>query len=136
MTLIEVVAGLALMGTLLTAVLVGGSRHLRQLKLAEHKVASVRVLDQFLTTWSSFNFDSERISDAVNASELPVIGEYGNFGVGGVVSTQRPAYRVHIASSQNEAITTGKVVRLTVSVPDLYGKRVPTAWAEVIVAND
>lgn len=51
LTLIEVVAGLALMGTLLTTLLLAHSAHARQVRAAQDKLAAVDALDGLLTRW-------------------------------------------------------------------------------------
>ena len=51
LTLIEVVAGLALLGTLLTTLLLAHSRHARQIRAAQDKLAAVNALDGLLTRW-------------------------------------------------------------------------------------
>lgn len=51
MTLIELVAGLALVGSLLVAVLVARGRAAAQWKRAERRAAAVRVADRLLCHW-------------------------------------------------------------------------------------
>src|SRR5688572_8212504 len=53
MTLIEVVAGLALMATLLVALLQAKVGHARQANLADRKLAAVATADRLLTYWWS-----------------------------------------------------------------------------------
>jgi|GEM_PF-2739955 len=52
MTLIEVVAGLALLGTMLVAIFVIHARLIRQTALAHRKAAAVQATDALLTKWS------------------------------------------------------------------------------------
>src|SRR5687768_12235907 len=51
MTLIEVVAGLALMATLLVALLQAKVGHARQTNVAERKLAAVAIADRLLSEW-------------------------------------------------------------------------------------
>ncbi len=52
LTLIEVVAAIAILGSVLTAVVVAKTRHTRQLALAERRAAAVRAADALLHRWS------------------------------------------------------------------------------------
>lgn len=63
LTLIEVVAGLALMGTLLVAVLLGASSHLRQLRTARQKTSAIESLDRLLPFWSRDGFSQESLPE-------------------------------------------------------------------------
>ena len=51
MTLIEVLGGLAILGTLLVALLVARDRHARQWQRAGERVEAARVADDLLTAW-------------------------------------------------------------------------------------
>ena len=131
-TLIEVVAGLALMGTLLTVILVGSSQHLRQLKAAQQKRDSVRMLDEFLATWSAHRFKTDRIADAVSRAGLPATGQFGLVGREGQ-DHERSRFRVELRRVGSSEFGSGSIIRLTVSVPNESGGRTTTAWAEVVV---
>ncbi len=50
-TLIEVVTGLALMGTLLVAILLAHGRHGRQIRSAQHRLAAIDAADRMLADW-------------------------------------------------------------------------------------
>ena len=134
-TLVEVVAALALMGTLLAVILVGGSKHLRQLKAAERKRESVRRLDDFLATWSVRNFDPSAIPDAVQRSGLPVTGHYGVHGLREPNLGTSVEYQVDLERAQSSEFDSASIVRLTVSAPHGELGRKPTAWAEVLVSR-
>ena len=56
LTLIEVVAGVALAGTLLVAVISASSLHMRQLKQVDRKLAAADAIDGFLNQWSRYQF--------------------------------------------------------------------------------
>ena len=51
MTLIEVVAGLGLLATLMAALLMARSRHTHQAMVAERKLSAVTAADRLLTEW-------------------------------------------------------------------------------------
>lgn len=129
MTLIEVVVSLALMGTLLTVILIGGSQHLRQLRSAERKRVSVRKLDEFMTAWSLDQFSVSAIPLAVERSGLSVRGHFGEHKG----TTSVPRYRVDVTRVRRAEIGSGSVVRLSVSVTEANGETFPTCWAEVMV---
>ncbi len=132
-TLVEVIAGLALMGTLLTVVVVSSSQHLRQLKAAERKRESVRLLDDFLASWSVNNFSRDGIDEAVRRSGLPATGSYGTHAVEHKSGQVGTSFQVALRTFSAPDFDTGSVVRLTVSVPNEWHGRIPTAWAEVLV---
>jgi type II secretory pathway pseudopilin PulG len=71
MSLIEVVVGIALMGTLASSVIMAGSAHLRQLNAAQQKRRAAEALESFLTHWSRHDFVLEQASLA--AAEAGVI---------------------------------------------------------------
>ena len=135
-TLLEVVASIALLGTLLTLVLVANAKNLRQIKAAERKRESVRMLDDFLATWSVHQFAMDGIADAAKRSGLPVVGDLGQHGIPASGSSRddyRADYRVEIQRKGAVASDLGDRVRLTVSVGVGAGERTHTAWAEVMV---
>jgi prepilin-type N-terminal cleavage/methylation domain-containing protein len=53
LTLIEVIAALVILGTLLVGIVLSRSRHSRQIALAERKMQAVRAADGLLTRWWS-----------------------------------------------------------------------------------
>lgn len=57
-TLIEVIVGLALMGSLLAAVTLATARYKRQLTLAEAKLEAVHVAQSVLAQWWQESFDA------------------------------------------------------------------------------
>ncbi len=66
LTLIEVIAGVVLAGTLLVAIINASSMHLRQLKLIDRKVVAAAAIDDFLNQWSRYQFSQ---SDLTRASK-------------------------------------------------------------------
>ncbi|QDT07424.1 hypothetical protein K227x_58510 [Rubripirellula lacrimiformis] len=132
-TLVEVIAGLALMGTLLTTVVISSSQHLRQLKAAERKRESVARLDDFLSSWSISNFSRDGVGDAVRRSGLAATGAYGTYGVDRTAGQTSAPFQVDIRKHASSDFKSGAIVRLTVSVPNDGNARTRTAWAEVLV---
>ena len=53
MTLIEILAGLVILGTLLVSVAVARGRFLRQIAEADRRLAAIRAADALLATWMS-----------------------------------------------------------------------------------
>jgi len=51
LTLIEVVAAIAILGTILVSVVIAKSRHTRQVATAERRAVAVRLADKMLTQW-------------------------------------------------------------------------------------
>ena len=51
LTLLEVVAALAIMGTILAGVVMAKSRHTRQLALAQRQAVAVRAADELISAW-------------------------------------------------------------------------------------
>ncbi len=51
LTLIEVVAAIVILGTILVGVVLARSRHTRQIRLAQRKATAVRLADRLLTDW-------------------------------------------------------------------------------------
>ena len=53
LTLIEVVAGIALLATLLVSILVAHKKHAEQVRLAQKRLDAIEQLDQLLAEWSA-----------------------------------------------------------------------------------
>lgn len=73
-SLIEVIVGIALMGTLAATAIIAGSAHLRQLKVAEKKRLAVNVVDRFMTSWSRYDFKEKQAPQAAIDAGLPLQG--------------------------------------------------------------
>ena len=73
LTLVEVVAGLALMGTLLVAVILGASSHLRQLRTVERKKAAIESLDKLLASWSHHGFYDQALPQCATLAGVHLI---------------------------------------------------------------
>ncbi len=126
MTLIEVVAGIALLGTLMVAVLISGSQHLRQLKAADQKRQATAKLDDFLAAWALQNFSDDGLSVAAARAGLSVADHP-------VASDSTQTSYVVEVSPRPALIDGGKVLRLDVSAQRPNGTRRPAAWAEILV---
>jgi len=64
LTLVEVVAGLALLATLLVAILVAYRAHAAQIRATRQRLRGIEAAERLLTEWSS-------------AGQLPAVGEQG-----------------------------------------------------------
>lgn len=53
LTLVEVLAALVILGTLLTGIVVAKSRHMRQIAQTRERLAAVRLADQLISRWWS-----------------------------------------------------------------------------------
>jgi prepilin-type N-terminal cleavage/methylation domain-containing protein len=95
LTLIEVVAAIVILGTILVGVVLARSRHARQIHLAERKALAVRAADALLTAWWT------------DANAIPV-GEEGRAGPEETFAWQLRA--VHNADVERIG---GQAVRLT-----------------------
>ncbi|TWU62334.1 hypothetical protein V7x_40630 [Crateriforma conspicua] len=130
MTLIEVVAGLALMGTLLTLTLVGGTKCLRQIDAARHKRVAVSHLDGFVAAWSESGFDADGVAEATKRSGLLLRGHFGVWPPSEVgLQTGRP-YWIHISAPKPSPFPGGSVYRVTVYRTAHEKKRV--TWVDVL----
>ena len=100
LTLIEVVAALVLMGTLLVGIVMARGKHTRQLALADERLAAIAAADNLLASWWA------------EPASLPRSGS-------GTVPG-RPTWRWSIESVENESIEQlgAAIVRLT-----LHGNR-------------
>ena len=95
MTLIEVVAGIALLGTILTTTVLAQARLLRQHQRALVKLQAVEAVDRLLTQWS------------VAGHEIPV----GSSGV--LLETPQVSWRTRLQRNQTDGPLSVAVVELT-----------------------
>jgi type II secretory pathway pseudopilin PulG len=69
LTLVEVMAGLVLAGTLLATVIIATGKHLKQIKHASEQQTATVVLEQFLSQWSLGGFQDVNFSRATRSVE-------------------------------------------------------------------
>jgi len=100
LTLIEVVAAIAILGGILVGIVLAHSRHTRQLTLAERQQAAVRAADELITRWRG----SER--------GVPV----GREGV--VPFDEALRWRTRLVESEPIARVGGRVVRVSLHVAE------------------
>ena len=67
LTLIEVIAAIAILGTILVGMVLSKSSHTHQLALAQRQIIAVRVVDELIADWWT-------------SSQGVPVGEYGLFG--------------------------------------------------------
>lgn len=76
LTLVEVVVGLAIAGTLLSAVIITSTHHAKQMRLADQKRSAAELADRFLSRWSHYGFrdqDQKRAIEEVRSLLDPSI---------------------------------------------------------------
>ncbi|MEO1619007.1 MAG: hypothetical protein AAFV88_24360 [Planctomycetota bacterium] len=123
-TLIEVVASIALVGTLFTVVLIGNSRHLRQLKAAGVKHQACEKLDRLLSRWSVDELDPRRFSE---------LAEIEGFTIG-----ERKADSAWSIKTEKKPLTdiqTGSLWSIQAFHRAPNGKRTLAATVEVVVTD-
>jgi type II secretory pathway pseudopilin PulG len=96
MTLIEVVGGLALLGTLLVAVLLAKAKFTRQVATADRKLQAVAAADELLTAWRQ------------DANALP------RDGAGPVAGDRQFSWRTRTVANPEIAALGAQTVRLEV----------------------
>jgi type II secretory pathway pseudopilin PulG len=97
MTLIEVVAGIALLGTILTTTVMAQARLLRQHQRALIKLQAVEAVDRLLTQWS------------VAGEEIPVESS------GVLLDTQKVTWRTRLRSAKTSGPLSVAIVELVAS---------------------
>ncbi|WP_390621105.1 type II secretion system protein [Stieleria neptunia] len=133
-TLIEVVASIAIAGSLLSVVIIGGSQHLRQLKQARDKRIATEALDGFLSAWSVSNFNETRIADAVAQSNLSAVGDFGQFGRESSSPGSRTMY-ARLKSRGRGNLGDSRRVRLTVFARTADRREQNLAYAEILIPD-
>jgi type II secretory pathway pseudopilin PulG len=83
MSLVEVVVGIALMGTLAASAVLAASSHFRQLRSAKLKQHGVELIDRFLVQWSRHNFRADSIEFAARDSNV-LLADYPNHSTAGL----------------------------------------------------
>jgi len=125
------------MGTLLTTILVGGSQHLRQRKVAQHKRLAVQKLDQFVATWSAANFSEEGLQEAsfrsglwVRGLDLSDVSLLKDVGHQTRSQPSQASYQLEMRTVRDAPFLGGVIHRLAVIAPNTNGLEV--AWVEVM----
>ncbi len=72
LSLIEVVAGTALAGTLLVGVLLAMSAHAKQLRQIELGEAGLQLIDKMLSAWALRDFDNEDLPDIATNTQTSI----------------------------------------------------------------
>lgn len=132
LTLIEVVVGLALLGTVLSTAIVAGSSHLGQLRAAEQKRTGAIVLDQFLSQWSLSRYATSEADEIAEKMNITAIDESAGetWNLSGDRPLERPA--VVLRAGRRCELPGAAVVRVDVFVG--RGTR-PAAWAEIVTGE-
>ena len=110
----EVIAGIALLGTLLAGLMLGFSAHVRQYKVAKLRIHATEKLDRQLEQWYS------------DGSELPIDGA-------GELSADPPlTWRTSTVRSQQALRLNAVVVRVEVRRPDRPDSSPPVLAMELL----
>lgn len=134
-SLIEVVVGITLMGTLATSAIIAGSSHLRQLHAAQAKHRAVESIDQFLTQWSSYNFKLDRVFHAANEAGVQLQGSTGDVTSASQAATwtyTRPESALELEVGNEVPALKGRVYRIIAR----GNSGAVAATAEIVIGND
>ena len=115
LTLVEVVAGLLLMSTLLVGILMACGGQIRQTKLAQRRLAAVRLADGLLTQW--FNDSEQTLSESSGGSPE-----------GSGLSWQIRS----VESGESCKAMNVEVVRLEILTNDAHDKQEPLVVVDVV----
>jgi hypothetical protein len=123
LTLIEVVAGLALAGTLLVSVVLAATSHRSQLRRAELKHDALEATNRFLTCWAADNFSDSASMRAAQDSKVQLwIDETSR-------STLQQGQVLMRIGMNNQALPQNvHVIRVEAFVRDLEA---PVCWIEI-----
>lgn len=127
-TLVEVIAALALAGTVLVSLILSGSSHLRQVKVASGKIESVDLLDRILMRWSFSNFRLNHLSSIGSEFGLPVVSDEDGGETPSEIGQRRIVYSQKDLVSQDDL----PVVRLVVQVFRPDDRWQDLAWVEIV----
>lgn len=117
LTLIEVVAGIVLLGTLLVTILMAFKAHATQIQAANQRLEAIRQTDRLLMTW-------------MKAESLPGVGESDTF-------PNNPELRWEMVQSESEPLgrLQAEIMRLEVfSTTELQTER-PLTSVELLTAT-
>ena len=113
-TLVEVIAGIALLGTLLAGLMLGFSAHVRQYKAARQRIQATEMLDRQLEQWYA------------EGSELPIDRE-------GALSSEPPlTWRTSTVRSPQAVRLNAVIVRVEVRRPDRPDSSPPVIAMELL----
>lgn len=121
LTLIEVVVGLAIAGSLLSVVIMTSTHHVKQLRLAKQKRAALQSVDRFLSIWSRYDFraaDRQQSEEEFAEASSPNITGQFRLEVSTVVNQEaiQPAFlepvRVSMFDPAGRRITFVDIARL------------------------
>lgn len=113
-TLVEVIAGIALLGTLLAGLMLGFSAHVRQYQAARLRIQAIEKLDRQLALWYA------------DGSELPIDSA-------GPLSSQPPlTWRTSTVRSPQAGRLNAVVVRVEVRRPDRADSSHPVVVVELL----
>jgi type II secretory pathway pseudopilin PulG len=115
LTLVEVIAGLVLLATLLASILVAFGSQAAQIRAARDRITAVELADRLLSEWSSQN-------------AIPAVGTEQN-----LAGTNAWRWRIVAGQSAELALSGVSSVRVEVWRSKQTGADQVLAWAEVLV---
>lgn len=128
LTLIEVVVGAAIAGTLLVSAILGASSHRRQLRLAQQKMEAVESIDRLLSAWAVYGFASESLPKAASACAIRLRQS---------AIASEASDGIELATFRTSAQTTHElgidIVRVEAYLPNVSK---PISWIEVACSSE
>jgi type II secretory pathway pseudopilin PulG len=114
LTLIEVVAGIALLSTLLVSTMLAYGLHVRQARAAQRRLEAIAAADRLLAGWGA------------SAEHVPTVAQ------GEVPGDERLAWHTQVIENPAAATLGAAVIRLEVYDPALPDESRPLAAVEVL----
>ena len=119
LTLVEVLAGLTLLATLATSILLGYAAHRRQIRTAEDRIVAVEIADQLLSGWYA-------------SGSRPPMNQQGFVPV----ADQQWRWRTRLLRPVRDIRLSIDVMRLEIRRPGEAAQDLPTLAVEVMVTRD
>lgn len=130
LTLIEVVAGLALMGTLLVTIILSANSHLRQLRTVERKKAAIESLDKLLASWSHYGFYDQALPECAKLAGVHLVD--APLSLETLPESDETSVRVLMRPLTLSSGLDVEVVRLEVLPNKNQPDALPLTWIEVL----
>ncbi len=116
-TLIEVLAAIAILGTILVGVVLAKSRHTRQIERTQRQNAAVRAADELIAGWWA------------SSRGVPV----GDSGV--TASDASLAWKTHVVANREIEDLGARVVRVEIRIVDGKQEREPLVTVDLVLSD-
>ncbi|MCD0462269.1 hypothetical protein [Roseiconus lacunae] len=135
LTLVEVVAAMALSGALLSLVIIGASKNASQLKSAYEKREATQLLDSFLAAWVTHDFALSALGDVSEQNAVPVMcsGQYEGAYLADDIESA--TYVVAVESTESRTFEDIVTIRVAVYKAGVPNQRRILSWAEVLAPS-